>query len=65
MNNKNNDNKAFVRATSNVCSITNRHQINLPTHLIKKMKWDINDSVVIKTVCGKDVQNYIMIEREK
>ena len=64
MNNKPNDYKAFVRTTSNVACTTNHYQLNLPTHIVKKMGWKINENVRIKTVVGKDVQNYIMIEKE-
>ena len=63
MNNKTNDYKAFVRTTSNVHSTTNHYQINLPPHILKKMKWKLNENVRIKTIYGKDVKNYIMIEK--
>ena len=33
--------------------------------IVKKMKWKINEKVTIKTIRGKDIQNYIMIEKEK
>jgi len=64
MSNKPNDYKAFVRTTSNVSSTTNHYQINLPPHVLRKMKWKLNEEVRIKTIQGKDVQNYIMIEKE-
>ena len=64
MINKHNDYKGFIRTTSNINSTTNHYQINLPPHIVKKMKWKLNEKVRIKTVRGKDVQNYIMIEKE-
>ena len=64
MTNKPNDYKAFVRTTSNVSSTTNHYQINLPPHVLRKMNWKLNEEVRIKTIQGKDVQNYIMIEKE-
>ena len=62
--NKPNDYRAFVRTTSNTISTTNHYQINLPPHIVKKMKWKLNEKVRIKTIKGKDIQNYIMIEKE-
>jgi len=63
-NNRANDYKAFVRGTSNVMSTTNHYQINLPPHVIKKMGWKLNEKVRVKTVKGKDVQNYLLIEKD-
>ena len=63
-NNKPNDYTAFVRTTSNVISKSNHYQISLPPHVMKKMKWKLNEKVRIKTIRGKDIQNYIMIEKE-
>ena len=65
MNNRKDNYNAFVRSTSNVCSTTNYYQINLPPHIVKKMRWKLNEKVRIKTIRGKDIQNYIMIEKEK
>tara|TARA_R110002051_G_scaffold133281_1_gene206688 strand:+ start:336 stop:539 length:204 start_codon:yes stop_codon:yes gene_type:complete len=64
MINKRNDYKGFIRTTSNTLSTTNHYQVNLPPHIVKKMKWKINEKIRIRTVRGKDVQNYVMIERE-
>ena len=65
MNNKPDDYKAFIRTTSNVMSTTNHYQINLPPQVLRKMGWKLNQKVRIKTIKGKDVQNYIMIEKEE
>ena len=65
MNNKRSDYKAFIRTTSNVMSTTNHYQINLPPHVLRKMGWKLNQKVRIKTIKDKDVQNYIMIEKEE
>ena len=65
MNNKADDYKAFIRTTSNVMSTTNHYQIKLQPHVLMKMGWKLNQKVRIKTIKGKDVQNYIMIEKEE
>ena len=65
MNNKKSSYNAFIRSTSNVCSTTNYYQVNLPPHIWKNMGWKINEKVRIKLVKGKEVQNYLMIEKEE
>tara|TARA_R110000824_G_scaffold4623_7_gene22260 strand:- start:812 stop:1012 length:201 start_codon:yes stop_codon:yes gene_type:complete len=57
--------KAFVRGTSNKIELEDKemqYMINLPPHVIEKMGWNVNQEVLIKTVVGSDVQNYVMIE---
>ena len=56
-------NKGFIRGTSN--KVEDEYMVNLPTHIIEKMGWDIGEKVFIKTVTGKEVQNYVMIERKQ
>ena len=60
--------KAFVRGTNNKIELEDKemqYMVNLPPHVIEKMGWDVNEKVLINTVVGSDVQNYIMIEREQ
>ena len=60
--------KACIRGNSNKIELEDKelqYMINLPPHIIEKMGWDINEKVVINTVTGKEVQNYVMIEKEK
>ena len=45
MNNKKNNYKGFVRTTSNILTTTNQYQVNLPPHILKKMKWKLNENV--------------------
>ena len=56
-------NKGFIRGTSN--KVEDEYMVNLPTHIIEKMGWDIGEKVFIKTVTGNEVQNYVMIERKQ
>ena len=56
-------NKGFIRGTSN--KVEDEYMVNLPTHIIEKMGWDIGEKVSIKTVTGNEVQNYVMIERKQ
>ena len=55
--------KGFVRGTSN--KVEDEYMVNLPPHIIEKMGWDIGEKVFIKTVTGKEVQNYVMMEQRK
>ena len=55
---------AFVRNTNSITE-TGHHMIKLPQSIWKKMGWEINEHVTITAVVGKDVQEYIMIEKEK
>ena len=59
--------KACIRGNSNKIELEDKelqYMINLPPHIIEKMGWDINEEVVVNTVTGKEVQNYVMIEKE-
>ena len=59
--------KALIRGNSNKIGLKDKesqYMINLPPHIIEKMGWDINEKVVINIVTGKEVQNYVMIEKE-
>ena len=44
-NNTNTNYKGFVRTTSNILTTTNQYQVNLPPHILKKMKWKINENI--------------------
>ena len=44
-NNTNTNYKGFVRTTSNILTATNQYQVNLPPHILKKMKWKINENI--------------------
>jgi hypothetical protein len=60
--------KACIRNNSNKIELKDKelqYMINLPPHIIEKMGWDINEEVVVNTVTGKEVQNYVMIEKEQ
>ena len=53
-NNTNKEYKGFVRSTSNIMTITNSYQVNLPPHIWKKMKWRLNQP--IRIIIDKDNQ---------
>tara|TARA_R100000501_G_C2532413_1_gene54745 strand:+ start:63 stop:257 length:195 start_codon:yes stop_codon:yes gene_type:complete len=44
-NNTNINYKGFVRTTSNTLTTTNHYQVNLPPHILKRMKWKLNENV--------------------
>ena len=46
-NNTKNSYKGFVRSTSNVLTTTNSYQVSLPPHILKKMKWKLNEPIRI------------------
>ena len=45
INNTSTNYKGFVRTTSNILTATNQYQVNLPPHILKKMKWKINENI--------------------
>ena len=53
-NNTKNNYKGFVRSTSNTHSTTNAYQVNLPPIIWKKMKWKINEPVIV--YCNKETK---------
>ena len=44
-NNTSTNYKGFVRTTSNILTTTNQYHVNLPPHILKKMKWKLNENV--------------------
>ena len=46
--------RCIVRSTSNHISTTDQYQVSLPPHVWKRMKWKLNEPVVV--TCNKETQ---------
>ena len=57
--------RCFLRSTSNIIKLsgTIRHQIDLPSVLIEKMDWKINDKLKVDII-KSGIDNIIQIVKE-
>ena len=46
--------RCIVRSTSNHISTTDQYQVSLPPHVWKRMKWKLNEPVVV--TCNKETK---------
>jgi bifunctional DNA-binding transcriptional regulator/antitoxin component of YhaV-PrlF toxin-antitoxin module len=57
--------KYIIIEESDLNKSTEKYSIKLPQAILKAMGWGEQDSVIVSTITGKNVQNYVIIEKEK